>query len=181
MEASVRIVENYEPYKESLLSKGVVSGVGTAFPKNVFTQQEIKNIFGLQNRVVNKLMESGHIETRHLYLDKMDPQTGHLLDESPAELREKFIKGIRDIGMKAALNALKSSNTELNEVTQLIAVTSTGFLVPGVSSILARDLGLNDSLHRLDIVGMGCNAGMSALYSAAQSIQSNTDQIILLV
>lgn len=181
MEATVRIFENYNPYKENLLSKGVVSGVGTAFPPQVFTQQEIKKIFGLQNRVVNKLMDSGHIERRHLYLDKIDPQTGQLLEESPAELREKFIKGIRDIGVTAALNALKNSQTKINEVTQLIAVTSTGFLVPGVSSILARELGLKDSLHRLDIVGMGCNAGMSALYSAVQSIQSNVDQITLVV
>jgi len=126
-------------------------------------------------------MAAGHIETRHLYLPEVDEETGMLRNEDPKELNDKFKRGILDIGVKAAINALKASNTSINEIDQLIAVTSSGFAVPGASSILARGLGMKDSLHRLDIVGMGCNAGMSALYSAAQAIKADKNITTLLV
>lgn len=163
------------------LDLGAVTGVGTAFPEKSYTQQEMIKIFNLQNPVVNKLIGSGHIQKRHLYLDKIDSKTGTLIDESHKELREKFIYGVLDIGVKAAENALINSQTEAKDVTNLIAVTSTGFLVPGVSSIISKALGMSDSLHRQDIVGMGCNAGMSALYSAAQSVKATPNQVTLVV
>lgn len=163
------------------LGNGVVLGVATAFPETRFTQAQIKEMFGLKNKIVNKLMDSGHIKTRHLYLPNVDERTGELKDETPAELNKKFLGGVEDIGVKAALKALTASNTAASEVDQLIAVTSTGFAVPGVSSIISRAIGCKDSLHRLDVVGMGCNAGMSALYSAAQGIKANPDLTTLMV
>lgn len=163
------------------LELGVVTGVGSAFPETVYTQSEMKQLFNLKNKVVNKLMDSGHVQTRHLYLDKIDPDTGRLLEESSFELREKFINGVKDVGVKAAKIALENSGTAIEEVSNLIAVTSTGFLVPGVSSLISKEMGMRDNLHRQDIVGMGCNAGMSALYSAAQSVKADEDQVTLLV
>jgi predicted naringenin-chalcone synthase len=42
-------------------------------------------------------------------------------------------------------------------------VTSTGFLTPGLSALLIRELGVHLGCARGDIVGMGCNAGLKAL------------------
>ncbi len=118
MEAAQNLEKFNDNAKKVLLNLGVVSGVGSAFPETFFTQTEIKKIFALKNRVVNKLMDSGHIEKRHLYLDKIDPETGALMDESPLELQEKFKKGVKDIGVKAALAALNNSQTQLRVVGQ---------------------------------------------------------------
>jgi 3,5-dihydroxyphenylacetyl-CoA synthase len=42
-------------------------------------------------------------------------------------------------------------------------VTSTGFAVPGLTCLYIRDLGLPTTCRRLDVVGMGCNAGLNGL------------------
>jgi alkylresorcinol/alkylpyrone synthase/polyketide synthase Type III len=42
-----------------------------------------------------------------------------------------------------------------------------------MSSIVARKLQLRDTVHRLDVVGMGCNGGMSALHTALMMAQPN--------
>jgi predicted naringenin-chalcone synthase len=42
-------------------------------------------------------------------------------------------------------------------------VTSTGYLTPGLSALLIREMGIAPECGRVDIVGMGCNAGLNAL------------------
>ena len=163
------------------IESGVCRAVGSAFPKDIYTQAEIKKIFGIKNKVVNKLMDSGHIKQRHLYLPKVDESTGFIVDESVEDLHDKFLMGIRDIGVRAAQNAMDNAGVKAEQIDHLIAVTSSGFMVPGVSSVLARELGLKDSLHRSDIVGMGCNAGMSALYNGALGVKANKDLTTLIV
>lgn len=160
---------------------GVAVGVGSAFPPQTYTQAETKKLFGIQNPVVNKLMDSGHIQTRSLYLPEPDPQTGVLPYETHADLRKKFLAGIEDIGVRAARAALDKAGVTPEEVGQIIGVTSAGLTAPGVSSIVGRALGLPRNLHRLDVVGMGCNAGMSALYSAATAVKADPNITTLLV
>lgn len=160
---------------------GVTVGVGSAFPPRVYQQAETKALFGIQNPVINKLMDSGHIETRHLYLPEPNPETGVLPYETHADLRKKFLAGVEDMGVRAARAALESAAVAPSEVGQIIGVTSAGLTTPGVSSIIGRALGLRSNLHRLDVVGMGCNAGMSALYSAATAVRADADLTTLLV
>lgn len=166
---------------EKLSSESICVAVGTAFPKKSYTQKEVKQLFGIKNRIVHKLMDSGHIQKRHLYLPEADPDTGRLREETPQQLNSKFISGLKEIGVQAAQKALFHANLKIEDVDQLIAVTSSGFAVPGASSIIARELGAKSSLHRLDIVGMGCNAGMSALQSAHHSVKADDDRTTLIV
>lgn len=160
---------------------GAVIAVGTAFPEKVYTQAEVKEHFGLNNRVVNKLLDSGHIQTRHLYLPDVDEGTGRFHTETPVDLNAKFLRGVEEIGARAATNALGRAGVAAEDIDSIVAVTSTGLAVPGVSSMLMRTLGLKESLHRLDVVGMGCNAGMSALYSAATSVAADPNLTVLMV
>src|SRR5260370_39753444 len=45
----------------------------------------------------------------------------------------------------------------------MLCVTSSGFMVPGLSSLFSRELGFDRKLLRADVVGMGCNAGLNGL------------------
>lgn len=158
-----------------------IVGLGTAFPDAVYTQEDIKRLLGIENRVVHRLLDSGHVRTRHLIFPPADPSTGRLPEERPGDLHRKFEQGVRDIGMKATLSALASANLGPSDIDYLVCVTSSGFKVPGISSIISRELGFSPMLHRLDVVGMGCNAGMSALYSLAQWSRSNPERVGLLL
>jgi polyketide synthase Type III len=58
---------------------------------------------------------------------------------------------------------LKRAGAALSDLRHLCCVTSTGFLTPGLSALLIRELGIDPHCSRSDIVGMGCNAGLNAL------------------
>ncbi len=145
----------------------MVSGVGTAFPSRSYTQLEVASLLGIHHPTVEKLLKATHIKKRHLYLPDPLVQGNPIHDETHEELINKFNFGVRDIGCRAASQAIMASPFAKSEIEFLICVTSSGFAVPGVSSIIARELNLRSDLYRLDVVGMGCNAGMSALRTAA--------------
>jgi alkylresorcinol/alkylpyrone synthase/polyketide synthase Type III len=54
-------------------------------------------------------------------------------------------------------------------------------MVPGLSSLLSRELGFRSDLHRADLVGMGCNAGLNGLNPVVQWVTNHPDRIALLV
>src|SRR6202020_1832589 len=78
-----------------------IASVGSAFPDQSYSQDEIGALLGLENRVVKKLLRSPHIQKRHLYLPGKDTSTGRLLPESAADLHAKFRDGALDIGSRA--------------------------------------------------------------------------------
>ncbi len=140
-----------------------IASVGSAFPPVAYSQDEVGALLGLENRVVRKLLAAPHIRRRHLYLPPADPITGRIPAESPADLHAKFRAGALEIGVQAVERALRGASLTPADIDHLVCVTSTGFLVPGLSSLFARELGFGPRLVRSDIVGMGCNAGLNGM------------------
>jgi 3,5-dihydroxyphenylacetyl-CoA synthase len=159
----------------------VIASVGSAFPDRSYTQEEIGALLGLENRVVKKLLRSSHIQRRHLYLPEKDPQTGRVRSESAAELHAKFRKGALEIGSRAIRNALDAASLSPADVDYMLCVTSSGFMVPGLSSLFSRELGFNRNLVRADVVGMGCNAGLNGMNPLVQWVRNHPGRAALLV
>lgn len=159
----------------------VIASVGSAFPDRAYAQDEIGALLGLENRVVQKLLRSPHIQRRHLYLPERDPLTGRARSESPAELHAKFRQGALEIGSRAIRDALAVASLSPADVDYLLCVTSTGFMVPGLSSLFSRELGFNRNLLRADVVGMGCNAGLNGMNPLAQWVRNHPGRVALLV
>lgn len=158
-----------------------IISVGSAFPATSYSQEEVRELLGLENRVVRKLLGSPHIQKRHLYLPAKDGHTGRVLPESPADLHAKFRAGALDIGVRAIRSALEAASLAPADVDYLMCVTSTGFMVPGLSSLFSRELGFDRKLQRADIVGMGCNAGLNGLNPMVQWATHHPGQVALLV
>jgi 3,5-dihydroxyphenylacetyl-CoA synthase len=159
----------------------VIASVGSAFPSRSYSQDEIGALLGLENRVVQKLLRSPHIQRRHLYLPERDPGTGRARVESPAELHAKFRDGALEIGSQAIGHALDAASLSPTDVDYLLCVTSTGFLVPGLSSLFSRELGFNRNLVRADVVGMGCNAGLNGMNPLVHWVRNHPGRAALLV
>ncbi|WP_203923406.1 type III polyketide synthase [Rugosimonospora africana] len=159
----------------------VIASVASAFPDRSYSQEEIGTLLGLENRVVKKLLSSPHIQRRHLYLPEEDPQTGRVRSESAAELHAKFRDGAREIGSRAIRAALDSASLSPTDVDYLLCVTSSGFLVPGLSSLFSRELGFKRDLVRADVVGMGCNAGLNGMNPLVQWVRNHPGGVALLV
>jgi predicted naringenin-chalcone synthase len=77
-----------------------------------------------------------------------------------------------DIGSKAIEKALKASALNANEVGFIVCTTSTGFLCPSLTAHLIKHIGFKDSIRRMDLVGMGCNAAVNGLQAATAIAQS---------
>jgi polyketide synthase Type III len=159
----------------------VIASVASAFPSPSYSQDEIEALLGPENRAVKKLLRSPHIQKRHLYLPGKDPLTGRLLPESPADLHVKFRDGALEIGSRAITDALDAVSMSPADVDYLMCVTSSGFMMPGLSSLFSRELGFSRNLLRGDIVGMGCNAGLNGLNPVAQWARNHPGRVGLLV
>jgi 3,5-dihydroxyphenylacetyl-CoA synthase len=158
-----------------------IASVASAFPERSYTQAEVGKLLGLQNRVVRKLLGSPHIRKRHLYLPPADARTGRVVSESAADLQAKFRDGALDIGVRAIRGALDAASLTPADVDYILCVTSTGFMLPGLSSLFSRELGFDPKVLRADLVGMGCNAGLNGLNPLVQWIRNYPGRVALLV
>jgi alkylresorcinol/alkylpyrone synthase/polyketide synthase Type III len=104
-----------------------------------------------------------------------------LLQESPADLHAKFRDGALEIGSRAIRNALDAVFLSPADVDYLLCVTSSGFMVPGLSSLFSRELGFDRKLVRADVVGMGCNAGLNGMNPLVQWVKNHPGRVALLV
>ena len=159
----------------------IIASVGSAFPETAYSQEEIEALLGVENRIVKKLLRAPHIQKRHLYLPATDARTGRLVPESAADLHGKFRAGALDIGSRAIRSALDAVSLSPGDVGYLLCVTSSGFMVPGLSSLFSRELGFDRTLQRADVVGMGCNAGLNGLNPLVQWVRNHPGQVALLV
>jgi len=158
-----------------------ISAVASAFPPRAYTQAEVGEILGIDNPVALRLLRSPHIQRRHLFLPERDSSTGRIRDENPLDLQRKFRDGALDIGGRAVRAALGGASLAPSDIDYLMCITTTGFMVPGVSSLLSRELRCRTDLSRADVVGMGCNAGLNGLNLVVQWAQAHPERTALLV
>lgn len=158
-----------------------ILSTGTAVPETRFTQEEAARLMGVGSAKAKRFFEHGHIKTRHLLLPKNGVQSEILREETPLELREKFLHHSTRIIRTALEQALKKARLNIKDVDYIACVTSTGFVVPGLSALVIEELGLNPGTQRVDIVGMGCNAGLNGLQSVSNWCSNNPEKIGVLV
>lgn len=156
-----------------------IVSVGTANPPRRYSQEEIIEMFGETDRKIIGLFRASHIKSRHLYLP--DPVNGRLPAESNAELRERHTQGMLELGPKAIRSSLDQLGLSVEDIDYLCCISSTGFLCPGITAHLTKKLGFRDDVHRADILGMGCNAGLNGLRPVAALAHSHPGKIGLML
>ncbi len=139
-----------------------IVGVGTAVPEFSYSQNEVLDRFGIDDPRVRSLFANSAIERRFLCLPPPGAD-GRPRVETQGELLDRHRTQGIDMGVRAVQACLKEAGLTVDDVGYLCCVTSTGFLTPGFSALLLRELGLRTECGRLDVVGMGCNAGLNAL------------------
>ena len=157
-----------------------IVGVGTATPPTSYTQLELLDRFGIKDRRIRSIFANSAIERRYLILPYMSKNGSHP-NESQGELLTKHKKYAIDIGAQAVRACISSCNASLSDISFLCCVTTTGFLSPGVSAFLCRELGLDPDRARLDVVGMGCNGGLNALNATASWASANPGKLAIML
>lgn len=139
-----------------------IAGVGTAVPATSYSQTELLEILGIANPKIRSIFLNSSIDRRFLTLPPEGPGGGRSA-EPQGDLLDKHKKIAVEMGCRALEACLKSAGATLSDLRHLCCVTSTGFLTPGLSALIIRELGIDPHCGRSDIVGMGCNAGLNAL------------------
>jgi len=153
-----------------------IIGVGTALPPKSYSQTEVLDAFHVTDRRSRSVFLGGGIERRHLSLP---PANGTPPVEGQKELLQKHVQVGLEIGRRSIMASLERAGATLDDVRYLCCVSSTGFIIPGFSALLIKDLGLASSCARLDVVGMGCNAGLNAIAAVAGWASSHPDQLAI--
>lgn len=157
-----------------------IVSVGTANPPRSYTQEDLLQRFKITDRRITSIFRNSHIEKRFLHLPELDAE-GNSPDETSTELLQKHRAGALDIGRKAIGRALEPLGLEPRDVDYIVCVTTTGFLCPSLSAHLIKELGLRTDVHRVDVVGMGCNAGLNALQPLTNYCALHPEKVGLLL
>jgi len=157
-----------------------IIGVGTAVPETSYSQTEVLDLFGITDPKVRSVFLGGGIDRRFLTLppEKADG-TRHL--ETQGELLRKHKRNAVDMGRRAVLSCLDEIGAGLDDIAYLCCVTSTGFLTPGLSAHLIKNMGLGIDTARVDVVGMGCNAGLNGLTAVSSWATANPGRLAVMV
>jgi len=161
-------------------SRSAIAAVGTALPKSCYTQAEILDIFKIGDRRTRSIFLNGGIEKRHLVLPPQLADGTRAL-ETQQELLAKHLRTALDIGASAIDKCLLSMGAKRGDVRHLCCVSTTGFLTPGLSAHLIKHLGLDPTCSRLDVVGMGCNAGLNALAAVSGWAEARPGQLAIML
>jgi polyketide synthase Type III len=138
-----------------------IIAVGTATPETAFTQPEALEILSITNSRAKSVFLNSGIERRYLTLPGSGRSTRPA--ESQAGLLAKHASSGIAIGSDALNKCLSATGLEPKDIDYLCCVTTTGLLTPGFSALLCQAMGMRADCGRLDVVGMGCNAGLNAL------------------
>jgi alkylresorcinol/alkylpyrone synthase/polyketide synthase Type III len=139
-----------------------IAGVGTAVSSTSYSQQDLLDTFAISDPRIRSIFLNSAIQRRYLALP-LPAGDGTPAPETQADLLDRHKALAVEMGVRALQACLDNSGATVSDIRYLCCVTSTGFLTPGLSALLIRELGIDRHCSRTDIVGMGCNAGLNAL------------------
>jgi polyketide synthase Type III len=133
----------------------------TAAPDRVLSQPDFLAGFPRLHPTAKRIAAHLGVKRRHLVLE--EDLNGEFVNEDEASLLAKHRLFALQLGSKVIKDALALGEIPTEAVGFICAVTSTGLLVPGLSGLLMEQLQLRPDCYRADLVGMGCNGGLSGL------------------
>ncbi|QES04556.1 type III polyketide synthase [Streptomyces venezuelae] len=157
-----------------------VLGVATANPDSSYSQEDLLDLYDIEDPRIRSVFLNSAIERRFLNVPPYGDD-GRPRMETQGELLAKHKVRGTELGARALQTCLKRIGAAVSDIGYLVCVTSTGLLTPGFSALLIRELGIPTDCGRLDIVGMGCNAGLNALNATTGWASANPGRIAMMV
>ncbi|WP_079056338.1 3,5-dihydroxyphenylacetyl-CoA synthase DpgA [Streptomyces caeruleatus] len=157
-----------------------IMSVGTAVTDQSYSQQELLDIFDITDPKVRSVFLNSAIERRFLTVPPRDAD-GAVRPEAQGELLAKHKRLALDMGARAVRACLERAGLDLADIDYLCCTTTTGFLTPGLSAHLIREMGILPSTSRVDVVGMGCNAGLNALNATSGWAVANPGKVAVML
>jgi 3,5-dihydroxyphenylacetyl-CoA synthase len=158
-----------------------VLSVSTAVPTDSYSQRDLLEIFKIEDQRIRSVFLNSAIERRHLILPPLGTDGRPSPTELQGDLLAKHKAHAVELGAQAVRECLKNADAVVDDIAYVCCVTSTGFLTPGLSALLMRELNVDPGASRLDVVGMGCNGGLNALNAVAGWARAHSGRLAVMV
>ena len=128
-------------------------------------------------RLARKVWEHSAIETRR---GVVDPTQEDISSWGTGARMQRFVAEAMPLGKEAVGAALDDAGLAPSDVGLFTVVSCTGYATPGLDILLARDLGMTDSVQRLHVGHMGCYAALPGLGATADFVVAREKPAVML-
>lgn len=166
--------DNYQkvtpPYQRPDL---FVYGVGVEYPPFQIESQDLSTLarrFYPSTPALEKVLtinEYTGIDSRSAIGTIDHPIVNGVDPPSIAQLCELFLDYGVKLSVAACRKAIEQWGGDLSEITHIVATTCTNSANPGYDHFVVKQLGLNTSIEKVLLHGVGCSGGLAALRTAA--------------
>ena len=159
---------------------GAIVGFGSSFPPALDQQQAWDEFFSAHfadSRMARRVWRTSGVERRH---SAIDPRVEDLSGASTGTRMLRYNELAVPLACAAVTNGLEACGLEPEDVDLLTVVSCTGYVTPGVDILVARELGMKTSVHRLHIGHMGCYAALPALATISDAASARDKVGVLL-
>jgi alkylresorcinol/alkylpyrone synthase len=161
-----------------------IAGVGTAFPSNYYSQEEISAALKHQwagkldrPEVIDRLHSNVGVRQRHLSL----PIPAYQDMTTWGQANNAWIEVAQDLGKKSLCHALNSSGFALEDLGAIFFTSVTGVASPSIEARLINLMGLPTRIKRVPIFGLGCVAGAAGIARASDYVKAYPAEVAALV
>lgn len=158
--------------------------IGTAVPENVVTRNDAKNFaeafFANHFKDIRRFMSvfvNADIETRYASVPSDWFSQPHTFEEKNRLSIHEAIK----LSKRAVESCLLQAGTTVDDIDEIIFVSSTGISTPSLDAHLLNEIGLDSHLRRTPIWGLGCGGGAAGLARGLDFARARPDRRILVV
>jgi alpha-pyrone synthase len=168
--------------KASSMIHPVIEGMATGTPEHVIHQSDaaefVANLPGLERHKdrIETIYKNTRISTRHLACNfLLDPEIAHdrSIQERMQAYKEYGVPLAEKVAKQAIESARKYTENIEDSIRQIVFVSSTGFVGPGIDAELIERLGLRRDISRATVNFMGCAAAMNGLHLACDRVKAN--------
>src|SRR5437588_456572 len=161
-----------------------IAGVASAFPKNYYRQEVIRealkrNWAGKLEKpeLLDKLHASAGVSGRHLAL----PIEQYEQLDTWGKANDAWIQCAQELGKLALCRALSHAGIAGGELGAVFFTTVTGIASPSIEGRMINLVGLSRNVKRIPIFGLGCVAGAAGIARAADYVRGFPNQAAALV
>lgn len=161
-----------------------IIGAGSAFPGNIYEQQEItaalKGAWQAQldhPEVLDRLHSRCGVERRHLVL----PLEAYDRVTTWGQANDLWIDAAQTLGRDAICRAITPLGILPRDIDALFFVSVTGIASPSIDARLVNRMGLSPNIKRVPMFGLGCVAGAAGLARAADYVRAFPDQVAVVL
>jgi len=158
----------------------MITGFGHAFA-HTSRQEDLWTDFFSEHygrsAIARRLFASAGVQTRHA---AVNPIVEDISRWSTGARMQRFLAEALPLARSAVSDALAEAGLDPAEIGLFAVVSCTGYLSPGIDTLVARDVGMGDSVQRLFIGHMGCYAALPGLSAVVDFVAARRRPAVLL-